>query len=192
MTLRSSFWPVAPRHAVRANSSVRWATCRCSFAFTGTCVDRLPTYISLSHELSAPLKEQIDAEFIYDRAPQRGPLQALLTAFGVVREPRAFVVAADMPFVQPATLSEIGGQWQHGDEAVVTIDRNRLQPLLALYDVHAFTRAAQSIEVENSGVKDVLARLRARRVVLREAMAMLNINTEEEYRRATKMVAIGA
>ena len=145
-----------------------------------------PTYICLSADSDLAHKLQLDAEILVDREPLRGPLPTLLDAFEVVRELRAFVVAADMPFVQANTLREIAEHWKSDDEAVVALDEEgRPQPLLALYDRKAFVRAAASLDSERDGVKDTLRHLRWRGITLRESSALANINTEDQYRAVT-------
>jgi len=147
-------------------------------------VQRLyPTYICLSSDSDPAAKLQFDAEILFDRKPFGGPLAALVDAFEAVSESRAFVVAADMPFVQADTVREIAQHWKSGDEAVVALDEmGKPQPLLALYDRAAFVRAAASLLLVSNGVKDVLPHLRWRGIELREPSVMANINTEDQYR----------
>ena len=147
---------------------------------------RYRTYIGLSSDSDPAATLQFDAEILFDRTPFGGPLAALVHAFENVREPRVFVVAGDMPFVQAETLSEILKHWKSGDEAVVALERtDKPQPLLALYDRAAFVRAAASLPLVSNGVKDVLPHLRWRGVALREPSVMTNINTEDQYRAVT-------
>ena len=151
---------------------------------------RYPTYICLSADSDSAARLRLNAEILVDREPLRGPLRALVDAFGAVREPRAFVVAGDMPLVQAGALSELIEHWESGDQAVVALDEDgRLQPLLAIYDRAAFLRAATSHDAERDGVKDVLSSLRWRGIALPDPATLANVNTEEQYRAALREFA---
>jgi molybdopterin-guanine dinucleotide biosynthesis protein A len=144
--------------------------------------EAFPVYIAVNHAPDPSIGALLDAQIVFDRTPQRGPLAALLTALERVRESRAFVVAGDMPFVHSRTLSAMLESWQANDEAVIALDEvGDPQPLLAIYDRIAFIRTAAEVNMERDGVKDVLVRLRWRGVTLKDRSATFNINTEQQY-----------
>jgi molybdopterin-guanine dinucleotide biosynthesis protein A len=61
-----------------------------------------------------------------------GPLAGLAAGLGQVNTPWAFVVACDMPFVEPAMV-ELLGQYRPHYQAVVPVVQGHPQPLAAFY-----------------------------------------------------------
>jgi molybdopterin-guanine dinucleotide biosynthesis protein A len=100
-----------------------------------------------------------------------------------VREPYAFVAAADAPRLDSAVLRQLAAAWEPGVQAVVPQNRDgRLEPLCALYERAAFLMEAGPILQEGSGgVAAVVERLKAKRVRLSDERVFTNVNTVEEY-----------
>ena len=70
-----------------------------------------------------------------DEAPGRGPLGGIVTAFDTVPSLRLFVVACDMPFVEPALVHEmvrLADETPDVDVVVLCTQRG-VEPLHALY-----------------------------------------------------------
>ncbi|MDQ2679669.1 MAG: molybdenum cofactor guanylyltransferase [Candidatus Eremiobacteraeota bacterium] len=148
-----------------------------------------PVYISAQASFPPQIDALLDCPLIVDRWVKRGPLSGILSAFSQISESLVFVVAGDSPFADRALAAELLEQFQSGDEAVVPcaiVDgRERLEPLIALYDREAFMREGEPILRNSFGaVKDVVARLKTRRVQLSRAEFYANINTAGEYRKA--------
>jgi molybdopterin-guanine dinucleotide biosynthesis protein A len=61
-----------------------------------------------------------------------GPLAGLAAGLGQVTTPWAFVVACDMPFVEPAMV-ELLGKYRGRYQAVVPVVQGHTQPLAAFY-----------------------------------------------------------
>ncbi|HUV98711.1 MAG TPA: molybdenum cofactor guanylyltransferase, partial [Gallionella sp.] len=61
-----------------------------------------------------------------------GPLSGLAAALGHITTPWAFVVACDMPFVEPAMV-ELLASYRGDYQAVVPVVQGHLQPLAAYY-----------------------------------------------------------
>lgn len=152
-----------------------------------------PVYISQTREFPPAVASQLSARVCFDAPAGRGPLGGLVTTMHAMTAQRSFVVAADMPRVDLRVLDELRTLWQPLDQALVALDASGApQPLVGLYDRAAFLRAAEPlVQSERRAVKDVLAGLRWRGVVLHDPDAMLNINTEDDYRTATQHAAAG-
>jgi molybdenum cofactor guanylyltransferase len=151
---------------------------------------RYPVYISQTREFSPAVAAQLPARVIFDVAPDRGPLGGLVTTMHAIAAPRTFVVAGDMPHVDLRVLDRLRTLWQPSDQALVALDcAGRPQPLVALYDRAAFLGAAERLAPNWRAVKDAVAGLRWRGVVLHDPDTMLNINTEDDYRTAARQAA---
>ena len=136
-------------------------------------------YVSASRSFPAEIDAALECPVIIDRWPRRGPLAALDTALGVVREPVVFAVAGDAPFVTRRTLDELLAAWEPGLQAVVPVNaQGRLEPLCALYDRAAFLASSRKVLAEGSGgVAALVEHLHAKRVRLSDERAFANVNT---------------
>jgi molybdopterin-guanine dinucleotide biosynthesis protein A len=132
------------------------------------CLARLgasgrPVYVAARGSFPAELEAQIDAPLIVDRHPGAGPLRAFLDACAVIRAERLFAVAADQPNVDAGLIAHLSAAWQKDDEAVVPEHDGRVEPLAAVYDRRAALREGFELRASrNYGVRDLIARLRAR------------------------------
>jgi molybdopterin-guanine dinucleotide biosynthesis protein A len=126
----------------------------------------------------------LDCPIVIDRWPGRGPLAGLYSALEYARSRRAFVVAADAPFVTAKVAEELLAHWEPGVEAVVPVNaQGRLEPLCALYDRVGFLQAAGAIlAVGSGGVLAAVERLRTKRVRLSDERVFANVNTAADRR----------
>ena len=102
--------------------------------------------------------------------------------------PLVFAVAGDAPFVDAAFIDRLASAWTVGDEAVVPVrregDRDRLEPLAALYDRKAFLREGMPVLQDgDASLLTVIGRLRARPYAIGHADEALftNVNTPDDY-----------
>jgi len=158
-------------------------------AYRNVCGE-YPVVLCQSRPFRASVAAQLGGRIVFDRSREAGPLAALRSALPFLRERRAFIVAADMPFVHLGVLRELRERWRVTDEAIVALGRDgNPQPLLGLYDRPAFMRAAAALNGKGAGVKDVLRRLKWRGAVLQDEDVMLNVNTEADYAAALRRCA---
>lgn len=93
-----------------------------------------------------------------------GPLAGLVSGLGSITTPWAFVVACDMPFVEPAVV-ELMGKYREPHQAVVPIVNGHRQTLAAYYarscldTIHAHIAAGGK-----NSLRAVLEKLRVRYV----------------------------
>src|SRR5579863_953056 len=94
----------------------------------------LPIYIAARERFSCDVDAQLDATFLIDRDPAGGPLRAFASACDTIGAERCFAIAADQPCLHASILLRLLAAWRPGDEAVVPIHDERIEPLAALYD----------------------------------------------------------
>ena len=109
-------------------------------------------------------RPEIDLPQICDDPSASGPLAGVLAALSQVKTPWAFVVACDMPFLQPAMIQALG-QYREDYQAVVPVAQGHPQPLAAFYASSGLSpiRAHLASGGKNS-LRAVLERLQVRYV----------------------------
>lgn len=143
-----------------------------------------PIYVAAAKPLSATIASTLRATPIYDAAPLRGPLWALLDASAQIDADRIFAIAADQPHLEATALRRLAAEWQPGDEAVVPQHAGGIEPLAALYERAALRRAANSLRAERRAVRDLLTILRVRYVTM-DPCYFVNVNTPDDLARAS-------
>jgi len=125
--------------------------------------------------------------YAIDGTPDRGPVAGIHDGLEVAGGEYAFVVACDMPFVDPALGSALFELACAREAAVPRPDSGYLQPLQAVYHVDATRRAcARVLDSGNPAVHDVVDRLDVRVIEGSELAAIAapetfeNVNTRAE------------
>jgi len=77
-------------------------------------------------------RPEIDLPQVCDGEPGGGPLAGLAAGLGHIATPWAFVVACDMPFVEPGMV-ELLAEYRAEYQAVVPVVHGHPQPLAAFY-----------------------------------------------------------
>ena len=124
-----------------------------------------------------------------------GPLEAIRTALANSQTERILLVGCDMPFVTPglfASLLEIG----EGHQAATPIGPDGLlEPLCAVYSTGILDVVAALIQGGERKVSRLLETIDTRRIAFDEIRALagseaffLNVNTPEDYERATALL----
>ena len=126
---------------------------------------------------------------VSDIFPDSGPLGGIQAGLSVSGAPCAFVTACDMPFFSPELARILLDQPEKYD-AVVPLDRNRPQPLYAVYNRRILPNLEEYISNGGRKVREFLDRLSVRylsdstvRRVADPGRVFLNVNTPEEYRK---------
>ena len=78
------------------------------------------------------LRSGLDLPQVCDEQSGGGPLAGLAAGLGHIATPWAFVVACDMPFVEPAMVKLLAG-YRSQCQAVVPVVQGHPQPLAAFY-----------------------------------------------------------
>jgi molybdenum cofactor guanylyltransferase len=141
-----------------------------------------PVYVAAAGSYSRDVDAQLDAPFLIDRRPDRGPLGAIASACAAIPAARLFAVAADLPRFEGNVLARLLDAWQSGDEAVVPEHDGRLEPLAALYARSAILREAYAL-LRGGGapMHRLLDRVALRRVPI-EGGYFTNVNRPEDLR----------
>ncbi|HLY32401.1 MAG TPA: molybdenum cofactor guanylyltransferase [Ktedonobacterales bacterium] len=133
---------------------------------------------------------------IPDATPGAGPLAALATALAAITTPYAFVVACDMPCVQPALIraqAQIALMEAAQVVALRTLESDKpgLEPLHAVYARACLPEIEAQLAVGEPGMRYLLARLQVREIKPDErarydpqGISTLNVNTPDEWARA--------
>jgi molybdopterin-guanine dinucleotide biosynthesis protein A len=143
-------------------------------------------------EAMAPVSSVQDA---YERV---GPLGGIYSGLSAMRGARAVTVACDMPLLQPALLSELL-RLAPGHDAVVPVNEGGLpEPLCAVYAKTCLPAIKQRID---AGAFKVTVFFESVDVLYVEpaawwrfdpdGLSFLNVNREQDLRRAEALIAAG-
>jgi len=87
-----------------------------------------------------------------------GPVAGVVAGLRACAQDRAWVVACDLPGLQPAVLEELARAWEPNDVALIPVWAGRLQPLCALYAASS----ADALEAAaDSGIRSLIGALEA-------------------------------
>ncbi|ELY46550.1 molybdenum cofactor guanylyltransferase [Natronorubrum bangense] len=125
--------------------------------------------------------------FAEDPKPDQGPMMGILTGLREVESEYAFVVACDMPFVEPSLAAFLFDRATGHDAAIPQPDE-WLQTIQAVYRTHAMVRACETaLARDRRGIIDALPELEYVTVdqaeILRHASLRTfeNLNTSEAF-----------
>jgi molybdopterin-guanine dinucleotide biosynthesis protein A len=128
----------------------------------------------------------LDVETVRDVVADRGPLAGVHAAMQVARHPHVFVVACDMPGLDPDVIRFLVDRRAEGD-AVVPCWEGDVEPLHAVYATRCLAAVEATLRSPAYAMRDLLARLDVRFVREDElrgiggaARSLLNVNTPEE------------
>jgi molybdenum cofactor guanylyltransferase len=131
--------------------------------------------------------------FAEDPDPDEGPTAGILTGLRAAESEYAFVVACDMPFVEPALVSYLFERARGHDAAVPRVGDGWFQTTHAVYRAEAMAEACD--RALEAGERKVIAPLeRLEYVVIDEGEvrehasldAFENLNTREEFEAAAR------
>jgi molybdopterin-guanine dinucleotide biosynthesis protein B/molybdopterin-guanine dinucleotide biosynthesis protein len=137
------------------------------------------------------------ARSILDRDPTRGPLGGIQDAVGAARHPYVFIVACDMPFLNPDLVQGLCRAAEGFQVVVPESAPGYLEPLHAVYHRSCLPLIAASLDAGEFRVANFFQRARVR-VVTPEELTRLgrrpedffNINTPDDYCRALTLLRV--
>lgn len=134
-----------------------------------------------------------DIKVVTDEVPHLGPLGALASALPKITNPYAFVVAYDMPFIEPALINFLLSQ-APGFDVVVPIVRGKLEPLFAVYHQHCLAYIKKELALKNQKLTGFFNQAQVKYVPETdikkydpELISFFNINTWEDFKKAQKL-----
>lgn len=128
----------------------------------------------------------LEVQTVPDRHPDCGPLAGIHAAMLASRHPWLFVVACDMPGLDPDVIAWLLDRPRSGDAVVPRWDDD-IEPLHALYAVHALPVVERCLVTGRHAMREFLPAIRVDYVDERElralrgaARSLLNVNTPED------------
>lgn len=125
-----------------------------------------------------------------DAQPGQGPLGAIATALGAVTEPYIFVVACDMPCINPALIAYLA-RLAPGNDAVVPRTTHGTEQLHAIYGQGCRDAITAQLAAGERAVFPLLNDVRTRYVMPEEwaiydpdGASFRNLNTPDDWARA--------
>lgn len=139
----------------------------------------------------------LDARVVEDLIKGKGPLGGILTGLCYSTSHRNFVMACDMPFPQPDLIKLLLERCDDHD-VVVPQCGGEVEPLFAVYSKNCLPIIFDQMEKGDLKIRKVFERLRAAKVgekeidkVDPEHLSFLNINTEEDLKKAQTLMESG-
>ena len=136
-----------------------------------------------------------------DETPGRGPLGGIVTALDAVSSPSLFVVACDMPFVNPVLLRELVRIADAmPDMDVVALHTARgVEPLHAVYRAACLPAMRAQLALGKGSLQILLQQLRVHEVLTQDTahldpagLSTFNANTPEAWQQALALAETGA
>lgn len=136
----------------------------------------------------------LEVSYGLDEQPDLGPVAGIRNGLRAASGTDAFVVACDMPFLDPALVEYLFERAGSADAAIPRLDSGWYQPTQAVYRVEPMTAACEiALETENPRILAPIDELEETVVIEEseiEAVASLdsfeNINTREELTAAER------
>lgn len=131
--------------------------------------------------------EDFEVDVVKDILPYRGPLGGILSGLLVAQYPHAFVIACDMPLVEPKLIRQLVGQ-RHEHDVVVASHEDGIEPLLGVYSKNCIKPLEESLFNGDLSLKDFLSGLNSATFEIAEENAeglpaYFNVNTPQDYSR---------
>ena len=127
-----------------------------------------------------------------------GPLGGLYTALKMTPCERLFLVACDMPLLQPALIRTMlaVAEAHRASDAVTLLSNGRMEPLHAVYARSSLDAVEEALASGQRAMHLLLERLAvvtmSPEIVVREdprGVSALNVNTPEDWRHALQLAA---
>ncbi len=143
------------------------------------------------------LYSHLNLPTVTDIIPDKGPLGGIYSGLIKASSFFSFVIACDMPFVNVELIEYLKEQTLVGAglprpyDVVVPQSERGLEPLHAFYSKNCIELIRKQLDSDALKIADFLSRVKVRVVTLEEVKhienvynALVNLNTEEDYRTA--------
>ena len=134
----------------------------------------------------------LGVDVVKDILPYRGPLGGILSGLLVAAHHHSFVLACDMPFVDPNLLVEMSAR-RHGSDVLVLMHDEGVEPLIGIYSKDCVKPLEESLFAGEPSLHDFVSGLNAegfcydpeRGQSSKDSFpAYFNIDTPQDYSRA--------
>jgi molybdopterin-guanine dinucleotide biosynthesis protein A len=137
--------------------------------------------------------QKFNVSVVEDLIKESGPLGGIFTGLCYSLSKHNFVVACDMPFIQPDVIGLL--LKESGTYDVVIPELNgEVEPLFAVYSKNCIPVMFEHLQKQNLKIRQVLGKLQVKRIGAEEVdrldpehLSFFNINTEEDLRRAKSL-----
>ncbi len=140
---------------------------------------------------------ELGKTIVTDIVPHQGPLGGIYTGLFFSRHEYAFVVACDMPFVNPDFVQFLVDN-AHGNDVVVPSFDNKFEPLHAIYGRRCLGHMKSLLERDRRQVMEIFRRVKTLKIGEEEIRkfdpemkCFFNINTVDDWERALKEFEAG-
>jgi molybdopterin-guanine dinucleotide biosynthesis protein A len=116
----------------------------------------------------------MDAEFVPDAPPSRGPLSGIAAALSRVTTDYLLALGIDIPFMTQTYLQELCPRIKPGRGVVPIID-NRFEPLAAIYPRNAQVDFAEALVGSDFSLQSLI-----RKLVAAGKLSPIEVSTEEK------------
>jgi len=143
--------------------------------------------------LSYESDRKLNLYVVEDLIKECGPLGGIFTGLCYSVSKYNFVVACDMPFIQPDLIRLLLEKSRTHDVVIPEVD-GEMEPLFALYSKGCIPIMWEHLQKQNYKIREVLSKLQVKKIgeeeidrVDPEHLSFFNINTEEDLRRAESL-----
>jgi molybdopterin-guanine dinucleotide biosynthesis protein A len=146
-------------------------------------------YLNCNAQANAGSSRQV----VEDLIKERGPLGGIFTGLCYSTAKRNFVVACDMPFVNPAVIRLLLDEGESHDVAIPEID-GEVEPLFAVYSKNCMPVMFEHLQKQNLKMRELLSKLKVKKVKAEDIdqidpqhLCFFNVNTHEDLQRALNL-----
>ncbi|MFQ6082703.1 MAG: molybdenum cofactor guanylyltransferase [Candidatus Aminicenantia bacterium] len=137
--------------------------------------------------------KHLGVRLIKDLIPSKGPLGGLYSGLSVSSNVHNFLIACDMPFINPNLIKYMSQQIEDYD-IVVPLTNRGFEALYAFYSINCLEKIKKQIEAGNLKIIDIYPYFKVRYITPREiekfdpeGLSFFNMNTEEDLEKARKI-----
>ncbi len=132
-------------------------------------------------------REALGVPLLADRGPGGGAPAALATGLEAVETGWAVALSCDLPLVDLAVVEALAAAAGDAVDAVVPEAGGFVHPLHAVYRA-SVAGVARRVATDGGRLRDVLDRVRTRRLALADAASVTNVNTPAELAAAEALL----
>jgi molybdopterin-guanine dinucleotide biosynthesis protein A len=146
-------------------------------------------YLNFNAQANAGSSRQV----VEDLIKERGPLGGIFTGLCYSTSKRNFVMACDMPFVNPAVIKLLLDEGESHDVVIPEID-GEVEPLFAVYSKNCMPVMFEHLQKQNLKMRELLSKLKVKKVKAEDIdridpqhLCFFNVNTHEDLQRALNL-----
>lgn len=144
-------------------------------------VDKLENIIISCNNFDLYKNYRENVILVEDEYKDIGPIGGIYSSLKIIKNDRAIVIAADMPFINSDIVNTLVEIDFKGD-ALIPIVNGKEQPLCGVYKRSSLEKIHNEILKENYKMKEILKKLEVTYIMINDSKVMTNINTPEEYK----------